>query len=87
MSIGFKEGQDKINFSDHIQCMLDDGRNVSFWYNLQCCDQSIKEAYSDLYVIVVHKYGNVYDMCQWSERVLIWNIQLDNVETNAYIGR
>lgn len=37
-SIGFKEGQDKINFTDHIQCRLGVGRIVSFWHNLWSSD-------------------------------------------------
>ena len=51
-----------------------DGSHIRFWYDTWCGDQTLKEAFLELFRIASNKEACVSDHMQLSNFVIQWNV-------------
>jgi hypothetical protein len=61
-------------FSSYLSFDVEDGSFISFWHDVWCDTQSLKDVFSDLFCIVRCKEVRVLDNMQISNGVLLWNV-------------
>ena len=61
-------------FSRFIKFGVGDGSHIRFWHDIWCGEQSLKEAFPELFQIVSNKEAWVKDYMQMVNNVIQWNV-------------
>jgi len=60
--------------SRFVRFEVGDGSRIKFWHDVGGGDQTLKEAFSVLFSIALHKEALVVNLVQFSNNSFLWNV-------------
>ncbi|XP_058784217.1 uncharacterized protein LOC131658988 [Vicia villosa] len=74
LSIDTKRDDSDEGFSSCVQCIANNGTNISFWHSFWLGNQLLRVSFPDLFDLSTKKYATVGDIVEWDNGNQCWRL-------------